>query len=667
MNEPKAKLDKMWFEQKEPKDIAGALKENTQQVMEDNNDRDEMWRRYYRQYRDPKMASVALSAFPTQLSRPLLNMFRTPLTLNIAQSIPDAFLSKIGKYRERMQFTVQNSRRTAAREQARLLQQYDVGIKHQCGMYDTVSPAVKLDSMVFGTGYYNTFWKDGKPCHEHVPAPTVLVDPVEGMNRAPRNMTRLLFIDRRVLINKYPKAKKEIEGLGEGMDGGQDLWWRERFEGKGDIVMVTQAVHLPSGKGADDGRISTTCGDVHLDTQEWKRDWHPITPLRFIEPPDGWDGIGIVEKVSGIQYEINRMVRAMQSAHTMLSHPFIFVEKTSSVNPAHLRGISGTVLSYLKNKPTIEVPKVVHEELYKHMIWLLGYSFETVGLPEADSAGRPHPGMESARAELVAGEKTSDRFTMYQRQGQRAMKELTEKQFDLCAEHNYRVKSIHRSQLKSLSWKEIGVSLDEFIIRPMPASIMPDTPDGQIARIEQLRNSGLVTDLDDQYELLDEYPDMSEFMDRQLSMRRYLTKVVGELLDGAEFEPPVPEIDTKQAMVVGTQMFMDAYADGVEDQHLQKVTMWLDYVRQLEKKRNPPPPPMLPGTAPGMGEQEMMRQAQAAGQMGEMVGAPPPGMLPPAGVPVMTPEATGAVPPPPGENQIAQAMAALPPGALPNA
>ena len=655
------RLDKMWFEEKDEKRIAGAMKENFQEVLEYNNDRDEMWKRYYRQYRDPKMASIALSAFPTQLSRPLLNMFRTPLTLNIAQSIPDAFLSKIGKYRERMQFTVENVQRTAAREQAKLLQRYDVGIKHAVGMYDTISPAVKLDSMVFGIGYYNTYWDDG-PKHERVPAPEIYVDPVEGMNRNPRQIWRLMFVDRRVVAHTYPEAAKEIMNLPEGMDGGHDIWWRERFEGKGDIVMVLQAIHLPSGKGAKDGRVSISCGDVHLKTYEWKRDWHPITPHRFIEPPDGWDGIGIVEKVSGIQYEINRMVRAMQSAHTMLSHPFIFIDKQSSVNPAHLRGISGTVLSYNKVAPKIEVPQVVHPELYKHMIWLLGYAFETVGLPEADSAGRPHPGMESARAELVAGEKTSDRFTMYQRQGQRAMKELTEKQFELCAEHNYKVKSIQRGQLRTLSWKEIKVSLDQFVIRPMPANIMPDTPDGQIQRIEQLRNSGLVADLDDQYELLDDFPDMSEFMERQLSMRRYLTKVVGEMLSGEPFEPPVPEIDTKQAMVIGTQMYMDAYTDGVEPKHLDKVTMWLEYVRQMDQDRNPPPP-MAPGTAPGMAEQDMMRQAQAAGQMGEMVGAPPPGMLPPAGAPVMTPEATGAVPPPPGENQIAQAMT----GVLPNA
>jgi len=60
-------------------------------------------------------------------------------------------------------------------------------------------------------------------------------------------------------------------------------------------------------------------------------------------------------------------------------------------------------------------------------------------------------------------------------------------------------------------------------------------------------------------------------------------------------------------------------------------------------------------------------QAQGAEQMGAMTGAPPPGMLPPVGVPTMTPEAGGAVAPPPAENQIAAMMGGMPPGGMPNA
>ena len=657
----KVKTDsKMWFDYTDAKMIAGAVKEHVDGITNDNAERNDQWRRWYRQYRDPKMSSLVLNS-STQLSSKLLNLFRTPLTLNIAQSIPDAFLSKIGKYRERMMFTVQNSRRSSAREQARLLQQYDVGIKHETGMYDTISPSVKLDSMIYGTGYYNTFWEHGKPQHEHVHAPEIHVDPAEGMNRKPQNIYRTMFLDRRVVMHAFPKKAEEIMGLAEGLDGGADLWWRERFEGSGDVVMVTQATHLPSGPGAGDGRVSVSIGDILLNDPKaaWKYDWHQYTPIRFIEAPDGWDGIGIVEKVSGIQYELNRMVRSIQSAHMMLGHPFIFADKRAALNPGHLRGISATVINYLQHKPSIETPQTVNPEIYKHMIWLIGYAAEHVGLPAADAAGMPHPGMESARAELVAGEKTSDRFTMYQRQCERAMKEATEKQFAYCAENNYKVKSFHRSQLQDLAWKDIKTSIDEFIIRPMPASIMPDTPDGQLERIEQLRNSGIVTELDDQYELMGDFPDMSEFMDRQLSMRRYLVASIGKILETGEFEPPMPEIDTKQAMVIATQMYTDAYVEGVDEKNLAKVTLWMEYVRKLETDRNPPPPMMS--------EQDMMMQAQGAEQMGAMTGAPPPGMLPPVGVPTMTPEAGGAVAPPPAENQIAAMMGGMPPGGMPNA
>jgi hypothetical protein len=156
--------------------------------------------------------------------------------------------------------------------------------------------------------------------------------------------------------------------------------------------------------------------------------------------------------------------------------------------------------------------------------------------------------------------------------------------------------------------------------RIMPTSILGDTPAGQVDELERLQQKGIIDgpeDLADQ--ILD--PDVKAVLNRRAAPQRVIEKMVENMLEGGEYQPPEPFMNLKLAMMTAQAMYLEALEDGDHSEsELRNVRKFMNAIssivamqQQKAAEANQQPTPGAPGGLPP--------------------GAMPPGALPPGAGP----------------------------------
>src|SRR6185503_761397 len=288
------------------------------------------------------------------------------LRLNVIASCVQTAVAKICKNRPTAQFLT-NGGDYDTRRKAGKLNKFSKGAQYQMRAHE-VGEDIQRDACTFGTGIGKVVRtaRDTSGLERIFPW-ALLVDPVEALHGAPRQIAQRRLVDRAVLRALYgtgegARARLKIIENAKAPDGSQ---WFPGYDRTCDQVEVFEAWHLRSGPKAKDGKHAIIVRGGVLHEETWERDRFPFAVLRWEKPIVGFWGVGIAERLKGIQFEINELLGKIQYQMRTMGVTKVVVDAASGVPVSHVNDKIG--VAYVVNPggaaPTVVAPQSVHPEL----------------------------------------------------------------------------------------------------------------------------------------------------------------------------------------------------------------------------------------------------------------------------------------------------------------
>lgn len=525
------------------------------------------------------------------------------LRLNIVKAACDAVTSKISK-NSPMPFPEVSNANWSMSRKAKFLRQF-FEAQFQVSRIPEVATDVFLDTAITGTGVLKLFKADKEIVAERIYPGEVFVEERDGIDRDPYVVVQRKLIDRGVAMKKWPKFKTEIVSAGRSIDH------NEEFGGDdySDQILCLEAWRRPSSPGKKDGRHLLIIDNATIVDEPWK-DCLPFVFLRWSRRPRGFWGIGLAEELTGIQVEINRLLRKIQAAMHLVSVPRIFVEQGSKVTKAYLNNKIGMVIPYTGQKPIFEVAQSVAPDMFNHLNWLYQKGFEISGLSMLNSG--PSIPQVSGVALTTMNDIETERFASVGKAWEQMHMDIAEYMVVLAKEIGGKfVLKNDKYSVVRVPWADIDMPRDSFVLRVEPTSALPTTTAGRLQHVETMLNAGMITDPKEARRLLN-FPDFEAELRLDEAAYDNIRRIVENIVDEGRYEAPEPYMDLDLAIKVAQAEYnrVIQFKD-IPETHLQKLRLFMEQTHRMLKAAmaeqqalqappaaGAPPPPGSAGQAP---------------------------------------------------------------------
>lgn len=532
------------------------------------------------------------------------------MKLNVAKAVVDTATSRIAKTRPRATFLTSGGNHSL-RKKAQGMERFVSAVMRNNQMIER-SPRVFVDSTVGGTGCWAVLKHCGEIKIERVYTGEIIVDAAESMYGDPRNMYRIQYVDRNVLIAMFPEHKAQIKKADNRLVSEEGDY--PVYDSTADQVQVVTGYHLPSGKDKGDGRICIAISGATLSDDEWNHDWFPFVFLRWTDRQLGFWGNGAIDEIRGIQTEISRLLNLIAKSQRRLGVPWILKEEGSKVENAHLDNAIGTIVSYRGTPPIVQANNSVAPDWIAQLNWLYQRAFEITGVSAPSSSGVMPAGLTSGVAIREWSDVETARFSIVAQQYEQAHVELAKRIVALGKELSETDSKFHivaskdKYTVETIKWSEIEMPEDSYTIEVFPTSSLPSHPAGRLAAVQELINAGMITP--ERGKQMLGFPDLEEEESLDRAARDAIDMAVESMLDKGIYIGPEPFDDLELAMKVVQSNYNKARQRGdVPDERLQLLRNYLTSASNMIFKAK--------------AEADRMAQMQAANQMGAGVTGSP--------------------------------------------
>lgn len=542
------------------------------------------------------------------------------VTLNIIQSMCDTVVSKITKNAPKATFLTEGGDFKQQRR-ARKLTQFVEG-QFQITDFYTKAAHAFLDSTIFGTGILKIYREDNKIEVERVFPDEITVDDRECFYNHPRQLHQKKFMHRDLLKARWPQYEKEIMSV--GIDPNSS--YTQNINRNNDMIVVMESWHLKSSPDAKDGKHMISIENCELFSEEYDKDYFPFIFFRWAIRPLGYFGQGLAEQLSGLQLEINKILRTIQVSMHLVSVPKIFIEASSKIVDSHIDNKIGGIIKYAGNPPTEGKLGSIPAELFAHLDRLYSRAYEIAGISQLSANAQKPAGLNSGKALREYNDLETERFmTVAKRyegcfmQAARIFVDLA-KEIDENTEKGYSVKVKGRKFLKTIKWKDVNMDEDDYVMAIFPTSALSATPAGRLQDIQELIQAGFVTQKD-ATKLLD-FPDLEGFYDFENSSVEDIESVIEKFIDGGEYETPEPYQDLAYGQVMMQKAYLLFKSQGAPEEKLDLFRRWIEDAKALQAR-----------ASAEVQAQQMALQAQAQQAQAQQA-VENPGQLAPAAAPM---------------------------------
>jgi hypothetical protein len=537
-------------------------------------------------------------------SRPssTLNNLDSRLALNIVQSMVSTIVSKIMKNRPRPMFLTSGGNWTMKRK-AKMLNRFTQGLFYSTDIYKAAEDVCR-DSCIFGTGFMKIYENNSQIVAERVFPNEILVDDSEAIYGEPRQMFQRKMINREVLLNLYPEHKREIISAAAEREGALNASPDTAiFNG----VEVIEAWHLPSAMDSDDGRHTICIGTAVLLDEEYTKPYFPFVNLKWSNKALGYWGQGISEQLTGLQIEINKLLKTIQISMHLVSIPKVFVERGSKVSKAHINNEIGGIIEYAGTAPIYKTASAVSPEMFAHLDRLYARAYEIVGVSQLAASSRKPAGLESGRALREFSDIESERFLSFARAYESMFLDAAKIMIDIARDvsstgKDFSVTSFDKSNLQKVSWKDVNLSEDQYIMQVFPTSLLPTTPAARLQTVEEMMRTGLLS-REDGMALLD-FPDLQSVQSLETAAFDEIEMVMESIIENGIYISPEPFSNLPFALKKMNQAYIRAKLDGVPEDRLDLMRRYVAECQDLLSK----------AMQAEQQEQMAMMQAQKASQ-----------------------------------------------------
>lgn len=555
------------------------------------------------------------------------------IALNVTQNAIDSLVSKVCKNDPRPMFTTVEGDYDL-REKMEIADKYVDGLFFNGGYYTETHPGAVLDCAIYGLGIAKNHAVDGKATCERIFPHEMIFDFRECMYGKPRRPAQRKYYDKQEVFDRFRREKdldwtRDLEQAVEagGANNDPDYGDFDRDE-TSDQVVVYEGYVLPRAGGQ--GKVIRCIRGKTLSLEPWTDPVSPFVSLRPMVQMAGIYGIGCAEKIIGIQREINRIIRDIQSAMHLIAKPHWMVEASSNVQAAHLNNDIATIIKYSGAVPPhVYTPEAMGDQVFQHLQFLYKTAYEVLGISQLSAQSQKPAGIDSAVGMRTYLNVETERFGQFVKSAEDfAAQNAREQAKVLGRTKPSKMKTPPRGKqaIEIVSWTE--VDLDTVAVQIYPTSKLPDTPAGRREYALEMSQYGLARP-DDIMEML-EWGDTEAWVKRRLAARKNVERDVSRIRKG---ENVIRDAIGDHATAL--QIMSDAYEEGKHDNLPEaRLGVMRNYVLACQRFLSKPPAP-TPGPAP-------MGPMPGGPPLPGVPGAPPP-MLP--GAPVGPPPAPAGPPP----------------------
>ena len=497
------------------------------------------------------------------------------VTLNVIQSMIDTVVSKITKQKPKATFLTDGGD-WSLQSKAKKLTKFVEGQFYACKYYDIAELAFQ-DACIFGTGAIKIYTENKKVKAERVFIDEIIIDDTESMYSTPRQIHQKKRIHRDVLKEMFPNAVGFIEKAGENGE----------FLSKSineDMLEVVESWHLLSGPEAKDGKHSISIENHTLFSEDYTKEYFPFVFMRWGVRPLGFFGQGLSEQLAGLQLEINKILKTIQISMHLTSIPKVFVEASSKVVTAHLNNKIGGVISYVGTKPSYESVSAIPQDLFMHLDRLYNRAFEIAGISQLSAQSSKPSGLDSGRALREFSDIESERFQAVSRRYQdsfmdasKIIIDLAKDLYDEAGELTVKVKG--DKFLETISWKDVDLEEDQYMMHVFPTSSLPSTPSGKLQSVQELIQAGMISPQQGM-KLLD-FPDLKTYMDRSNAGLEDIEKMIELMIDKGEYQTPEPYQDLTNGVTMMQQAYLLYRTQNAPEERLDLFRRWIEDAQEL--------------------------------------------------------------------------------------
>lgn len=528
------------------------------------------------------------------------------VTLNIVQSMIDTAVSKLSKNKPRPSFLTSGGDWSLQRKAEKLSQFID-GQFYATDFYAKRAIALQ-DSGIFGTGALKVF-RQGKDIKlERTFIDELTVDEQEALYGEVRQISQTKMIHKDVLTKMFPEHAVKIE-----MEANQDVssWASNSGPRMREMVEVVEAWKLPSVIGADDGRHAIVLNNVTLLEEPYTRMYFPFLFWKWSLRPVGFWGQGIAEQLTGIQLEINKILRTIQVSMHLVSVPKIFVEASSKVVSAHLNNKIGGIIKYVGTPPVEGKLGTIPPDLFHHLDRLYSRAYEVVGISQLSAMASKPQGLNSGKALREYNDIESERFMSVAQRDEATVIQASKMFIDLAKEiheefGDYSVKTKGSRSLEVINWSDVNMEEDQYIMQVFPVSALSKSPAGRLQDVQELMAAGLIGK-EDGMKLLD-FPDLQQFYNFNNAGLEDIERTIEQFIDKGEYATPEPY----QNLQLGIQKMQQAYlmykGSNAPEERLELFRRWIEDAQTLLQRS---------------AQQALEQQQQAASQAAALSQAAP--------------------------------------------
>jgi hypothetical protein len=530
----------------------------------------------------------------------------------------------------------------------------------ELGVYD-MAPLVARDAMNVGNGY---IWgivneETGMPELERVLPQQIIVDHVENVAGDVRSVFRVRGVSRAKLMRLYKKHRKALKDSATLSATQLNDMFISTQDGSADLVMVIEAIHLPSSKAVEpededsdvdgeyddseeeeaprrrrksDGRRLICTSNCTLVDEEWTDEEFPLAQMVWKHRAVGvWYGCGLVEETKSAQLRVNKLIRHQETIQNITSKVWVFLEKGSEVAPQQIVGgmeVPVQTLQYVGQPPIVYQHQAGSMDIREEIQAIKMETMEQVGLNVAHIQGEKPKGVTSAVGQRVAEDIGSRRHLENVRQYERlfvGVAKLLERLNDRASKiadkrgQAYYVNAVEtrgRTEvLNRFEWKELAID-GQSTMRMYPISSLPSTPTGKWERVTEWLNTGFLT-RPWAMKLLD-VPDLDEALSLELVDLDTVLWHVEQIIDCKTDIVPTPHQDLALTFEIARKSWLKADMLGADEKTLSQLSLYMSRAKSMleksqaeaAKKAAMLAPPQVPQGVPGMDPLAPMAPAQ---------------------------------------------------------
>jgi hypothetical protein len=589
-------------------------------LWKENKPRRENYARYWSLYSNLPLAGLT----PRKYSQRIAGRAATKLSLNAVAAVVDSYTAKVTNQRPRVAFSTSGGD-WELQQKAQKLEAFNDGVIYENEAYE-MGPLLEKDVGIFGTGIVKAYvegeGETGRITYDRVQPFWVFGDDEEAQDGDPRTLYERRYMDRLRAMALWPEHAERLATVQREKEDYEDT---AESDSKTDTVCVTEAFHLPSGKGrwghggtdTGDGMHVIVCGNVLLLEE-------PCTcyPYEFVyadRPENGIWGRGFAEQIQGIQFELNVLMNMVRQAYRVGGTLRWLYESNSQLNYQFISDIIGSGIKYTgPDPPTPITPPAVAPEVYAQIDRLWQKAFEVPGISQLSATSMAPQFEESGKAKQLRLDTESERFQVAIHQYWHLFLRLARQNVRLAAEHSandngFAVRCISRETMTTVRWAEAHMDEKDYALKLYAVSAFEETPEARLEQVQETLASGtgLIT-VQEGRRLLND-PDLKEYDSYADASYDLTMSMIGDILSRGEYAPPEPEMDLDDAIKRAQFAYLKARRLKAPEDRLEMLLQW---IQQCKDSKPAPAPMAAPAPAAQAGPAPMSSPGAAAPPQG---------------------------------------------------